>query len=67
MPLYLRTIIIKNNKTDSILQKPGSNYNYSYGLPMVKEEQAIVIKRLGTVSLEDNTTKEVTLEVILWL
>lgn len=62
---YNFLITLKYNNTDVVLQKPGSNYNYSYGMPMSNEEQVVVVKRLGVVKLGDNTIK-VTMEVVLW-
>ena len=49
--------IIENHSTPPIL--------YSYGTPTDNAEQIVLVKRLGVVDLEGNTTK-VTLEVILW-
>jgi len=54
------------NTTDDIIQKPDTNYNYSYGMPIINSEQTVLVKRLGVVNLEGNSTK-VTLEVVLWV
>jgi len=54
------------NTTGDIIEKPGTNYNYSYGMPIVNAEQTVLVKRLGVVNLGGNSTK-VTLEVILWI
>jgi hypothetical protein len=54
------------NTTGDIIEKPGTNYNYSYGMPVVNAEQTVLVKRLGMVNLGGNSTK-VTLEVILWV
>lgn len=58
--------ITLKNATGNIIVKPSNpNFNYSYGIPITNSEQTILVKRLGVVNLEGNSTK-VTLEVILW-
>jgi len=59
-------LISLKNTTGDVIQKPGSNYNYSYGKPLTNEEQVMIVKRLGVVDLGGNVTK-VTMEVILWV
>jgi hypothetical protein len=54
------------NTTGDIIEKPGTNYNYFYGMPIVNSEQTVLIKRMGVVNLEGNSTK-VTMEVVLWI
>ena len=54
------------NTTGDIIEKPSSNYDYSYGMPVTNSEQTVLVKRLGVVNLGGNSTK-VTLEVILWI
>jgi len=54
------------NVSGSIIVKPSNpNFNYSCGLYPSNPEQTLLVKRLGVVNLEGNSTK-VTLEVILW-
>lgn len=54
------------NVSGSIIVKPSNpNFNYSCGLYPFNPEQTLLVKRLGVVNLEGNSTK-VTLEVILW-
>jgi len=65
-------ISMKYNNTETTVQKPGSNYNYSYGREFDFDggsgdpRQIIIVKRMGLVELS-GSTKKVTMEVILWL
>jgi hypothetical protein len=59
-------LINLKNTTGDVIQKHGSSYTYSYGYPLVNEEQVVIVKRLGLVSLDGNATK-VTMEVVLWV
>lgn len=55
------------NVTGDIIEKPSMpSYNYSYGLNIDSAENVVLVKRLGIVNLEGNTTK-VTMEVVLWV
>ena len=55
------------NVTGGIIEKPSMpSYNYSYGLNIDSAENVVLVKRLGIVNLEGNTTK-VTMEVVLWI
>jgi len=53
------------NISGNVIEKSQS-YDYSYGSYPSNSEQTILVKRLGVVNLNGNSTK-VTLEVILWL
>lgn len=66
---YNLLIRLKFNNSDVVVQKPGTDYNYSYGAPLMNEEQVVVVKRLGVVKLwgdDASNATQVTLEVILW-
>ena len=52
------------NVEGEVIEKPG--VIYSYGLPLNNADQTVLVKRLGIVNLEENSTK-VTMEVILWI
>ena len=55
------------NETGNIIQRwDGSKWvNYSFGIPLINVEQAVLVKRLGLVNLEGNVTKTV-MEVVIW-
>ena len=63
--VYNFLITLKSNNTDFVIQKFGTDYNYSYGMIPTNEEQVLVVKRLGVVNNSGIITKA-TLEVILW-
>ena len=63
--VYNFLINLKSNNTDSIIQKLGTNYNYSYGMIPTNEEQVAVVRRLGVVN-NSGIVSKATLEVILW-
>jgi hypothetical protein len=54
------------NVSGSIIVKPSNtSFNYSFGINPSNNDQTIIIKRIGVVTLE-GTPAKVTMEVILW-
>ena len=64
--VYNFNVTLKNT-TEHVVEKPSNpNVKYSYGTPLINAEQAVLVKRLGVIDLEGNSSK-VVMEVILWI